>query len=1025
MSLGLRCRGTFGASLLLSFLISHSAWAQGSGTLKGTVYDKTSKDALPGAHVVIKGTSNGAATNLSGGYVLHKVPAGEYTVVASYIGYQSVSEVIKIADGETVTRDFSLVAETIEGEEVVVTAQAQGQLQAINQQIASDKIVNIVSEAKIQELPDFNAAQAISRLPGVTTTQSSGEANKVVIRGLAPQFNQVAVSGITLASTGSTQIGATSLGLTSGNINSDRSVDLSMVTPYMIKTISVYKSLTPDMNADAIGGRVDMELREAPDGLHADMMYQSGYTGKSKEWGNYRAVLSASNRFFDGDLGIYLLGNAEAYDRNSDNMTATYNLPDIYVRPDGYKAVQVSNVGLTRHIETRKRYGGNLILDYRLGENATLRSINLFARLESKTKDYTTTLRYSSFGSGNIDFTYRNGDSKTDMAVNTLEFEDDFGFMSTVIKIANTYSRNHMPSAPFYQFSQSGGISTGGANIKDVPPEKLISSVAYKGNTKTYLSNINLFSSDFKDNDQIYKADFKVPLALGADLSGFIKVGGEYRYNYRVNDQATPYLEMRRGGAPSISATIMDSLRANFPVYYDSSAARFPGSNFTNTDEDLNSPFLSDLYGGVLWIPDPGMINEMLTYTYSRPDFNAAEQDATNPGGWYDGGFQNLPNDYTYIERYYAGYAMGQLTFGPDFNVVGGARFEQVSSLFETYNLTDGRNPLTQQVFPITVYPENRFLLPMVQAKYNIFEWLDVRYSYTQTIARPDYHQLSPHITMSNDRLNVWAGNPDLQPAHSFNHDLQFTYHDNKWGLFSVGGFYKTVREFTYYTTYKLHMSYDPVTRTYYNIPAGLDSVGSYQIGGTQPNNGANLYTYINSPYDASIKGIETDLQMRFWYLPAPLNGIVLGVNYTHIWSDATYPWHDDRTTTDPVTRRTTVTTIDSTRTGRLIWQPNDVVNAYFGYDFKGFSGRISFLFQGNSVNAIGNYAEQDGFSRDYFRVDASARQMLPIEGLQLFLDLFNLNSRKNQAAQASIGAFTNEQNYGFTANLGVRYTLQ
>jgi hypothetical protein len=118
------------------------------------------------------------------------------------------------------------------------------------------------------------------------------------------------------------------------------------------------------------------------------------------------------------------------------------------------------------------------------------------------------------------------------------------------------------------------------------------------------------------------------------------------------------------------------------------------------------------------------------------------------------------------------------------------------------------------------------------------------------------------------------------------------------------------------------------------------------------------------------------------------------------------------------------VTTIDSSRTGRLIYQPDDVMNAYIGYDYEGFSGRLSFVFQGNSVNAIGNFAEQDGFSKDYFRVDASARQLLPLAGLQLFLDLNNINARKNQAAQASIGAFTSEQNYGLTANLGLRYTL-
>ena len=114
----------------------------------------------------------------------------------------------------------------------------------------------------------------------------------------------------------------------------------------------------------------------------------------------------------------------------------------------------------------------------------------------------------------------------------------------------------------------------------------------------------------------------------------------------------------------------------------------------------------------------------------------------------------------------------------------------------------------------------------------------------------------------------------------------------------------------------------------------------------------------------------------------------------------------------------------DSSRTGRLINQPNDIANAYVGYDYKDFSARVSFLFQGNAVSGIGNYHEQDGFTRDYFRIDASVRQVLPWFGIELYLDLNNLNSENNTSAQQSISGFTSEQNYGFTANLGLRYRL-
>ena len=81
-------------------------------------------------------------------------------------------------------------------------------------------------------------------------------------------------------------------------------------------------------------------------------------------------------------------------------------------------------------------------------------------------------------------------------------------------------------------------------------------------------------------------------------------------------------------------------------------------------------------------------------------------------------------------------------------------------------------------------------------------------------------------------------------------------------------------------------------------------------------------------------------------------------------------------------------------------------------------------MFQGNSVSNIGAFTEQDGFSKDYFSIDFSARQMLPWPGLQVFLDITNLNNRSNQSSQASIGGFTSQQYYGMVANLGVRYTM-
>ena len=994
---------------ILSVFILLSSSVYGSGTLKGTVYDKATKDKLPGANVTVKGTSVGATTDLDGAFVVRNVPAGSQTIVVTYIGYITSSVNVSVPEGGTLSQDFNLSATTLEGAEVVVTAQAQGQLQAINQQLSSDKIVSVVSESKMQELPDNNAAQAIGRLPGVSTLQSSGEASKVVIRGLAPQYNAVAVSGITLASTGSTQIGAASQGGTVGSINTDRSVDLTMITPYMLKTVEVYKTLLPDMDANAIGGFVNMQLREAPEGFKTDILAQGGYTQKSGQYGNYRFVASASDRFLDDDLGVYVLGNAEQYDRNADNMNATYQPQSSTVQPDGFRPVIVTNVTLNRHLETRQRYGGNLILDYRL-PSGSIKSINLLSRLVSDASDYRTIYDYQFH---NINFRYTQGNSKTDQAVNTLEYANDFGFMSAELKFANTYSHNFNPDAPQFDFTQTGGIP--GTTVVNAVPEALVPAVNYQGPGKVYLTNVSLFSADYKENDQVYKGDFKVPFNFESVTSGYVKFGGQYRYNYHSNQQGTPYAGIRPGSP--ISTQLVSLLQQQYHLTLDSAAGYFPGTNFSSTDSKLYDPFLSNSFGGILWASDPTTLTDMAHFIPGQPSVNAINSTGSNAGGWFDGPYQRLPNSYTYIEKYYAGYLMSELNFLQNLMVVGGVRWEEVKSEFDAFNLADGRDATRQTVDTVSAHPGNRFVLPMVQAKWDALDWADLRYSFTKTLARPDYSQLSPHFNMDYTQFNVWSGNPRLVPAEATNHDVFLTFHSNDLGLLSVGGFYKEITNFTYYTQYKLHTS----------APPGLDSTGSYSVrtgsGVVTPKDGATLNTYVNSPYKAYVRGFEVDFQTRFWYLPKPLDGIVFGVNYTHIASSATYPWRNDTTIIIPP-RTTKVVTLDRTRSGRLINQPDDVLNAYIGYDYGGFSARLSFLYQGNSVSNIGAFAEQDGFTKDYFRMDASVRQKLPWTGLQLFLDLYNLNNRINESAQASINGFTSQQYYGLTASLGIRYTM-
>src|SRR5690625_1196602 len=166
------------------------------GVVRGTVVD-VGGGVLPGANVMVQGTSIGAASDVDGEFTIRAVPAGPQVLVASYVGYQRVEVPVDVVAGETVTVEIAMSWEGLVGDEVVITAQARGQTQAINEQLASRSIVNVVSSDRIRELPDESAAAAVSRLPGVSLQNG----DQIVARGLEAKFNTLAVNGEQLPST--------------------------------------------------------------------------------------------------------------------------------------------------------------------------------------------------------------------------------------------------------------------------------------------------------------------------------------------------------------------------------------------------------------------------------------------------------------------------------------------------------------------------------------------------------------------------------------------------------------------------------------------------------------------------------------------------------------------------------------------------------------------------------------------------------------------------------------------------------
>ena len=137
--------------LLFSFSLGSIFPSLFGATVTGTVKDSTTGTPLVGANIFLLGTSFGDAADKNGSYSFSNVPTGNYLIKATYIGYTTKEDSITVKQGQDLTYDFGLSYTTLEGEMVTVSVQAKGQMSAINQQLSSRSIVNVVSSDRIQE----------------------------------------------------------------------------------------------------------------------------------------------------------------------------------------------------------------------------------------------------------------------------------------------------------------------------------------------------------------------------------------------------------------------------------------------------------------------------------------------------------------------------------------------------------------------------------------------------------------------------------------------------------------------------------------------------------------------------------------------------------------------------------------------------------------------------------------------------------------------------------------------------------
>ena len=952
-----------------------------SGKVNGAVLDKVTGEGLPGANVFIEGTSIGAATDVEGQFTIPRVPVGSFTLVAKYIGYKQLKVTINMTSGGTVTQDMELEYEALEGETVEITAQAVGQMAAINQQISARTIKNVVAADRIQDIPDANAAESVSRLPGISLVRSGGEGQKVTIRGLSPKYNVMMINGVRMQSTD----------------RNDRSVDLNMIAPNILSGIEVTKALTADMDADAVGGTVNLRISKASEGFHSKFSIQDGYGSVGKTYGNYRLTGLVSNRYFNEKLGIQASGYMDDFNRNSDVLSAGYALNEEAVLEEGMIPIDLASATISDKVTDRKRTGGSLVLDYQL-PNGSLLLNNFISNLSEDQIEQQNSLaltgnQWSAFAAD------REGSNT--VISNALQGEFDFSFFNMDFSLSNSISKQYRPG----DLRMNIGIAQAEAGfttptlddpLKATPSELLNAAEIIEGDAAKRVQRFYTLERDDKESAMDALLNFEVPFNLTNYISGNLKFGGKYVRNIRNNDETQHYNNPDRTfiGEEFVRA-LKDSLWTDLGLDNIDQNLGIRAILFEDSDYDVGN-FLSGEEG----------IDDFF-YKADIGKMNHFEELAINNGFYPQAVKESYQYDYDYQRDLSAFYAMSELNVGKYVTLYPGIRYEKFDFDYTAFfterygpNPEDFRN---EELKADSTKGENWF--PQMHIRVKPTGWLDVRLAATKSIIYPDYRAVSPYMyydSYSGPDLDL--GNPALKPALSTNYDIYTSVYDNYVGLFTAGYFYKELDNLIVSTKFKT------------KDPAKIDN--RFPLTQTQQ---TDVSTWINLDATSYVKGFELDWQTHFWYLPSYFKGLVFNINYTHITSETTYPYQTSvKLGTGPFAKTVFV---DSSRTGRMPDQPNDILNATLGYDIGGFSARLSFVFQDNVLgSAHSSYAELDSYTAAYYRWDFTAYQKLPVEGLKLYMNINNITNRPDRRFISVLEKLSSVNYYGKTADIGLRY---
>jgi TonB-dependent receptor len=1004
---------------IILLAISGPAWSQ--GTFQGFILDSLTSSPLPGANVLLEGTGMGGSTNLDGHFRVPNIPPGSYRVRISYIGYSTSSFELTVLGKEVVSKNIMLLPQEVQGKEVVVTAQIRGQLAAINQQISSATIVNVVSEEKIQELPDANAAESIGRLPGVSIIRSGGEASKVVLRGLSSKFSNITVDGVTIPGTDSTS----------------RDVDLSMISQGSLAGVELYKALLPDQDADAIAGTINLVTRKAPSERLLRFDLRGDYNRLMSSANQYDLSGRYGERFFDDVLGIQIQGNLESKIRSKENTETQYgdfdnpNLPmydpSSHFRND-YKINQFT-VAFTN--ETRKRSGGQAILDINTPDSGLVKISGLYNGTQRRIVINSRIYPAGAAGS-TWDYIYRLTDLGTSTANGSLQGKNYLS--SFEIEWSASYAQSRVDNPFDYEmhFTESPGVIPGQSVVsgRDHPELYIIPYAANDFSAAACSSAVYYQQQNF-ERERVAALNVAKKYVLSDAFSGELKGGGKYKERSRWmgrselddNSYLHGFYSTNADGSP------IDLMGTRFEDYY--------------LHRTVGSPSLSD------FLNPPAATRNLLGLYKMSPliDENAMKQwynlnrDGVSGASLeYNSNGQAALDQYGIAERVSAAYLMNTLNVGREITFLAGLRVEQEANDYNARFSPGGLQTIgivvtapAGIVDTNTTYGETVWL-PNAQLILRPTEFLTFRLAAYRALARPDYNLRLPQFILGTfTPTKLTLGNPNLRDTKAWNFEINTQVYGNDFGLVSVSVFAKKIDDM-------YHQMIDA------NISRSFDSLLT-AIGVTwqdaEPfksllarSTSYSLTVPYNSSHPTYVWGLEFEHQMNFGFLPGYLANISLSYNVSLTRSEtyivltetrADSIWQVNPHTGDGrwVLGPSYNVPIEARRQSEN--QPTLYGNAAIGYDIGGFSGRVSVFYQGQYVQQYSPDGVNDIRVDKFTKLDIALRQQLsPM--FSVYLNINNVTNVQETTSRANtvMGWNINRgaEFYGTTADFGLRVTL-